>query len=65
MRASVTSSGQDASDTADDDAISDADLLIPLGDAPVPVCGGQLCPPGIARIKLSIAETVRLAGLAR
>jgi SRSO17 transposase len=65
LPASVTSSGQDASDTADDAAISDADLLIPLGDAPVPVRGGQPCPPGIAPIKLSIAETVRLAGLAR
>jgi SRSO17 transposase len=65
LPASVTSSGQDASGTADDAAIRDADLLIPLGDAPVPVRGGQPCPPGIAPIKLSIAETVRLAGLAR
>ena len=51
--------GHHTSDTADDGNISDADLLIPLGDAPVPVRGG---PPGIAPIKLSIA---RLAGLAR
>ena len=36
-----------------------------LGDAPVPVRGGQPCPAGIAPIKLSIAETVRLASLAR
>jgi hypothetical protein len=49
----------------DDGDSSDADLLIPLGDAPVPVRGGQPCPPGIALIRLSIAETARLAGLAR
>ena len=48
-----------------DGDISDAELLIPLGDAPVPARGGQPCPPGIAPIKLSIAETARLAGLAR
>jgi SRSO17 transposase len=57
--------GHDTSGTVDDGDISDADLLIPLGDAPVPVRGGQPCPPGIAPIKLSIAETARLAGLAR
>ena len=56
--------GHDTSDTADDGDISDADLLIPLGDAPVPVRGGQPCPPGITPIKLSIAETARLARLA-
>jgi hypothetical protein len=44
--------------------ISDADLQIPLGDAPVPVRGGQPCPPGIAAIRLSIAETARFASLA-
>ena len=44
--------------------VSDADLQIPLGDAPVPARGGQPCPPGIAPIKLSIAETARLACLA-
>ena len=48
-----------------DRGISDADLQIPLGDAPVPARGGQPCPPGIAPIRLSIAETVRLTGLAR
>jgi hypothetical protein len=48
-----------------DSDVSDADLLIPLGDAPVPARGGQPCPPGIAPVKLSIAETARLAGLAR
>ena len=49
----------------DDREISDADLLTPLGDAPVPVRGGQPCPPGIAPVRLSIAETARLVGLAR
>ena len=44
--------------------ISDADLQIPLGDAPVPDRGGLPCPPGIGPIKLSIAETIRLTGLA-
>jgi hypothetical protein len=48
-----------------DGDVSDADLLIPLGDAPVPAHGGQPCPPGISPVKLSIAETARLAGLAR
>jgi DDE family transposase len=50
---------------AGDGDVSDADLQIPLGDAPVPARGGQPRPPGIAPIKLSIAETARLAGLAR
>jgi SRSO17 transposase len=44
---------------------SDADLQIPLGDAPVPAAGGQPCPARIAPIRLSIAETVRLTTLAR
>lgn len=47
-----------------DDPVSDADLQIPLGDAPVPARGGQPCPPDIPPIKLSIAETTRLATLA-
>ena len=51
--------------TEGDGDVGDADLQIPLGDAPVPARGGQPCPPGIAPIKLSIAETTRLAGLAR
>jgi len=45
--------------------VSDTGLQIPLGDAPVPARGGQPCPPGITPIKLSIAETARLAHLAR
>lgn len=47
-----------------DDQASDADLRIPLGDAPVPARAGQPCPAGIAPIRLSIAETTRLAILA-
>jgi SRSO17 transposase len=47
-----------------DDPLSDADLHIPLGDAPVPDRGGTPCPPDIAPIRLSIAETARLARLA-
>jgi SRSO17 transposase len=46
------------------DDITDADLQIPLGDAPVPARGGQPCPAGIAPVRLSIAETIRLARLA-
>jgi len=47
-----------------DSLVSDADLIVPLGDAPVPDHGGKPCPPDIAAIKLSIAETTRLARLA-
>jgi SRSO17 transposase len=47
-----------------DGAVSDADLQIPLGDAPVPVRAAQPCPPEIGPIKLSIAETTRLTRLA-
>ena len=50
---------------ADDADINDADLLIPLGDAAVPARGGQPCPPRIAPIRLSVAETARLTRLAR
>jgi hypothetical protein len=53
-----------AGDSAGDGPVSDADLQIPLGDAPVPARGGQPCPPDISPIKLSIAETTRLATLA-
>jgi SRSO17 transposase len=47
-----------------DDQVRQVDLQIPLGDAPVPARGGQPCPPEITPIKLSIAETTRLANLA-
>ena len=46
-----------------DDDVDEADLLIPLGDAPVPAHGGQQCPPRIAPIRLSVAETARLTRL--
>ena len=48
-----------------EDDVSGADLRIPLGDAPVPVRGGQPCPPRIGAIKLTIAETARIERLAR
>jgi hypothetical protein len=50
--------------TPDDGLVSDADLQIPLGDAPVPDRSATPCPPDIAAIKLSIPETGRLARLA-
>jgi hypothetical protein len=46
------------------DNISGDGLRIPLGDAPVPARGGQSCPPRIAAIRLTIAETARLERLA-
>ena len=48
----------------DSDDVNDADLQIPLGDAPVPVRGGQPCPSRLGPIKLSVAETARLTRLA-
>ena len=59
-----TATGSDGGDGGDGGAVSDADLQIPLGDAPVPVRAGQPCPPELGPIKLSIAETTRLTGLA-
>jgi hypothetical protein len=47
-----------------DNPARDSDLSIPLGDAPVPDHAGKPCPPGIAAIKLSIAETIQLTRLA-
>ena len=46
------------------DPIDDADLRIPVGDAPVPARGGLPCPRAITAIKLSVAETMRLADIA-
>ena len=61
----VTRHPPDTTSTATgDDQVSNADLQIPLGDAPVPARGGQPCPPDITPIKLSITETARLANLA-
>ena len=42
----------------------DADLRIPLGDAPVPAYPGQPRPRQPGLIRLSVAETARLARLA-
>ena len=42
-----------------------SDYGIPLGDASVPARGGQPCPPRIAAIRLTIAETARIERLAR
>ncbi len=53
-----------AEDDSDDGHVDDADLVIPLGDAPVPARGGQPCPRRIGLIKLSVAETARLTRLA-
>jgi len=44
--------------------VDDADLRIPLGDAPVPAYPGQPRPHRTGLIKLSVAETARLAPLA-
>jgi len=44
--------------------VDDADLRIPLGDAPVPVYPGQPRPRRLGLIRLSVAETARLARLA-
>jgi SRSO17 transposase len=43
----------------------DADLQFWTGTAPLPVRGGEPCPPGIAPIALSAAETTRIDRLAR
>lgn len=42
----------------------DADLRIPLGDAPIPAYPGQPRPRRLGVIRLSVAETARLARLA-
>jgi hypothetical protein len=57
--------GHDDGSRDSEDDISGPDLRIPLGDAPVPARGGQPCPPRIAAIRLTIAETARLERLAR
>ncbi len=57
------SSHHDGLDSEDD--TSGPDMPIPLGDGPVPARGGQPCPPGIAAIRLTIAEAARIERLAR
>ena len=64
LPAASSGTGHDSGAAGGDDQISDADLQIPLGDAPVRARGGQPCPPGIAPIRPSIAETARPASLA-
>ena len=49
---------------AADDVADDADLRIPLGDAPVPAYPGQPRPSHLGLIRLPVAETARLARLA-
>jgi len=62
---SAPGTGPDAGGAKDGDADAHgADLVIPLGDAPVPVRGAQPCPRKISPIRLSVAETARLARLA-
>jgi hypothetical protein len=62
--AAAPDDGADIPGNGQDEDVDDADLLIPLGDAPVPIRGGQPCPPRIAPIRLSVAETARLTRLA-
>jgi SRSO17 transposase len=50
--------------TDTDADVDDADLRIPLGDGPVPAYPGQPRPRRAGLIRLSIAETARLARLA-
>ena len=56
---------EEEEEEAEQEQESAAEVGIPLGDVPVPSRPGQPCPPGIAAIKLTIAETARLARLAR
>jgi len=46
-------------------AVTDTDLQIYTGTAPLPARGRQPCPPGIPPIALSAAETTRIDRLAR
>jgi hypothetical protein len=57
--------GHDNGRRDDGDHADDADLGIPLGDAPVPARPGQPCPPDIGALRLTVAETARLIRLAR
>src|SRR5271169_5491141 len=56
---------QDTPGTPDEVTVNPADLQIYTGDAPLPACGGQPCPPGIPPIGLSAAEAARIERLAR
>lgn len=50
--------------TTDTTDTTDADLRIPLGDAPIPTHPGQPLPPHLGLIRLTVAETARLTRLA-
>jgi hypothetical protein len=50
--------------TTDTGDTGDADLRIPLGDAPIPAHPGQPLPPHLGLIRLTVAETARLTRLA-
>jgi DDE superfamily endonuclease len=49
---------------SDSDDISDADLRISPGGAPLPVTGGQPCPARIPPVTLSVAEALKITRLA-
>jgi hypothetical protein len=51
--------------TASQSTVTPDDLHFYPGGAPVPVRGGQPCPPGIPPIELSATETLRIERLAR
>ena len=57
--------GHNAPAAVSDPAASAADLQFYTGTAPLPAWGGQPCPPGIAPVGLSAAETARIERLAR
>jgi hypothetical protein len=57
--------GAEEKEKEKEEKAADADLGIPLGDAPVPARPGQPCPPRIGPVKLTITETARLTRLAR
>ena len=58
-------SGHEDAGRDDGNQAGDADLGIPLGDAPVPARPGQPCPPGIGAVRLTIPEIACLIRLAR
>jgi SRSO17 transposase len=58
-------SGHEDAGRDDGNQAGDADLGIPLGDAPIPARPGQPCPPGIGPVRLTIPEIACLIRLAR
>lgn len=61
--AAATQPHQPQPDTTINDT-TEADLRIPLGEAPIPTRPGQPRPPRLGLVKLSVAETARLTRLA-